>query len=242
MSSIATEDLFEEDETKNDVIDRLVKSVEERTVLRERRSIWVKVKLQEMYDRRTKLEKARLDRLASEGIYIDLDSIRDEIKKTLEIQVELENALIDENVSENLNCDREVESECALDRIIEKNIAESESVLDVNLQKNIEEQQKLSKALEDLKKFSTKPLIKNSKQGKQPVRRNSLTGVNITAPLSEMNGKSPIGRRKSASQERKGMNKSVAKSIPVKRRNSADLKTDRTKFKAKNIKSGIKLK
>jgi hypothetical protein len=52
--------------------------------------------------------------------------------------------------------------------------------------------QKLSKALEDLKKFSTKPLNKNSKQGKQPVRRNSLTGVNITAPLSEMNGKSPM--------------------------------------------------
>jgi hypothetical protein len=65
-----------------------------------------------MYDRKTKLEKARLDRLASEGIYIDLDSIRDEIKKTLEIQVELENALIEENASENLNCDREVESEC----------------------------------------------------------------------------------------------------------------------------------
>jgi cell division protein FtsX len=103
----------------------------------------------------------------------NVDSIRDEIKKTLEIQVELENALIEENASENLNCDREVESECALDRIIEKHIAESESVLDVNLQKNIEEKQKLSKALEDLKKFSTKPLNKNSKQGKQPVRRNS---------------------------------------------------------------------
>jgi hypothetical protein len=68
--------------------------------------------------------------------------------------------------------------------------------------------------------FSTKPLNKNSKQGKQPVRRNSLTGVNITAPLSEMNGKSPMGRQKSASQERKDMNKSVAKSVPVKRRNS----------------------
>lgn len=242
MSSIATEDLFDEDETKCDVIDSLVKSVEERTVLRQRRSIWVKVKLQEMYDRKTKLEKARLDRLASEGIYIDLDSIRDEIKKTLEIQVELENALIEENASENLNCDREVESECALDRIIEKHIAESESVLDVNLQKNIEEKQKLSKALEDLKKFSTKPLNKNSKQGKQPVRRNSLTDVNITAPLSEMNGKSPMGKQKSASQERKDMNKSVAKSVPVKRRNSVDLKTDRTKFKANNIKSAIKLK
>jgi hypothetical protein len=112
----------------------------------------------------------------------------------------------------------------------------------VNLQKNIEEKQKLSKALEDLKKFSTKPLNKNSKQGKQPVRRNSLTGVNITAPLSEMNGKSPMGRQKSASQERKDMNTSVAKSVPVKRRNSVDLKTDRTKFKAKNIKSAIKLK
>lgn len=209
MSSILTEDLFDLDENICTIIDDVVKSVEERTYLRQRRSIAVKVKLQEMNDRKNKLAKARLDRLASKGVFIDIDGIRTDVKQT-NAQKETSNSIQSSNI---------ISMQANL-----KTFHVNGSSLDDDVQRNIEEHKRLNQALQNLQNFNREQYDKDSKHVK-PNRRKSIASVSAGSGLPlETRNQITAGRRMSVSNKNH-------ESVTIKRRNSVGGLSDRIKTK-----------
>ena len=185
MSSIATDDLFNEDRTVEETItDEVVKSVEERTCLRQRRSMAMKVKLQEMNDRKNKLDELRLNRLASLGIHVDIKSIRDEVKKTIDNQ---------RKAQTYFQLDFDTTSDTCL-----QTESNNEQILDVEVKKNLEDQIRLNIALERLQQLNPPQYDKDSKQVRNK-RRKSVSNINVAKRPSSQTTKMPTGRRKSIS-------------------------------------------
>ncbi|CAC5417403.1 unnamed protein product [Mytilus coruscus] len=214
MSSIATDDLFNEDRTVDETINEVVKSVEERTCLRQRRSMAMKVKLQEINDRKNKLDELRLNRLASVGIHVDIKSIRDEVKKTIDNQRKAHTYL---QLPLDTTSDTSLQTEF-----------NTEQKLDVEVKKNLEDQKRLNMALERLQQLNPIQYDKDRKQVKNK-RRKSVSNINVANRPSSQTTKFSTGRRKSISNPSGEFSKNGQKSSQ--RRNSIGNISDRTKSK-----------
>lgn len=193
MSSIVTDELLHTEESTSDEINELVRTVEEKTLLQQRRSMAVRVKLQELSDRRNKLDAQRLDRLADYGVNVDLKGIKDEVQKS--IQEEKERYLRERQCKE---MDEETNAEDISPASPEIEIQNTPAI---GVTKNPDDQNRLGKVIGNLqnnqKQFDKENKTPSSKQRQSFVTSTQNRTMNQTneARLERRSSLTPGGPR-----------------------------------------------